>query len=303
MNDYPRVRFAKVNVPESTDEVGEFEIYWGTRFSGRYLESNPKLEWIHFGSVGVDKLNGLPIAERGLEITSSRGLMIPQMTTAAIAFMTSLARGHHWAWKLRKKGELSRESFDQYFTQIFDLEGQTALIAGYGDVGKALATVLQSLGMKIITISRDLRSGQGEVAETYPLTRLKEAVEEADFVINLLPLNSSTARVFNSSVFEAMKKTSFFISLGRGETVVESDLFQALTQQKLLGAGLDVFESEPLSPANPLLSLDNVIASPHIAGLSQTYWDKQVALFRWNLDCYLAGRTAEMRNRVFNVNQ
>ena len=95
-----------------------------------------------------------------------------------------------------------------------------------------------------------------------------------------------------------MKTSAFFVNLGRGETVVETDLIEALTNNEICGAGLDVFETEPLPSGSPLWKLSNVIITPHIAGVSQSYWTKQIDLFFFNLSEYLAGNISSMKNIV-----
>ena len=98
--------------------------------------------------------------------------------------------------------------------------------------------------------------------------------------------------------FESMKQSAFFINIGRGETVDECALVTALKSKSISGAGLDVFAIEPLSPDSELLTLDNVILTPHVAGLSKEYWPRQLDLFFGNLKSWLEGDCLSMKNII-----
>jgi len=219
------------------------------------------------------------------------------MVASALSFMTGLARGVHYVQKMREDGTMSRESFDAYFDRIHDLLGERCLIVGFGDVGKHLARVCDALGMHVSAIERE-PSCHKLVDSSFTLDKLPDAVLEADYVINLLPLNNDTKGVFNRKVFSRMSRNAFFINIGRGETVDEDALIDALNKGVIAGAGLDVFAKEPLTIDSPLWKMENVMLSPHIAGLSQSYWKGQIELFQYNLKCYVENRSYSMKNLV-----
>ena len=112
------------------------------------------------------------------------------------------------------------------------------------------------------------------------------AVKNKDFVVSLLPLTDETKNIFNKKIFNAMKKNSIFINVGRGGTVNEKDLVNILRRKKILGAGLDVVSKEPIESNSPFLNMKNVIVTPHIAGVTNKYWDDQISLFSENLMRY-----------------
>jgi D-2-hydroxyacid dehydrogenase (NADP+) len=294
---FPNVKIIPVNTPNKplTDE--EATVYWGNRITSEIINNMPKLEWIHFGSVGVNRINVKEMSKKDILITSSKGLVISSMVASAIAFMTNLARGVHYSQILRSQGDMNRDSFDKYFDQIHELSNENCLIVGFGDVGKRLARVCKALEMNISTISRS-KDEHDLVDDFYTLSQLSDAVSNADYIINLLPLNSETEQVFTGQVFDKMKSSAFFINIGRGETVDEEALISALKGKKIAGAGLDVFSQEPLTKKSPLLGMKNVILSPHVAGLSNGYWDRQADLFIENLRCYLENDIGSMHNIV-----
>ena len=294
---FPNVEIIPVNTPNSPQVVEDATVYWGNRITSGIIDSMPKLEWIHFGSVGVNRVNVEDVSKRNILITSSKGIVASSMVASALAFMTSLARGLHFNQTLRNEKNMNRDSFDAYFDQIHELSGERCLIVGLGDVGRRLARVCQALEMNVYAIGRTA-IGSDLVDNHYTLDQILIAVSDADYVFNLLPLTVETERIFSQNVFEHMKSSAFFINIGRGETVDEASLITALQDGSIMGAGLDVFVDEPLTADSPLWEMHNVILSPHVAGLSKGYWDRQADLFIHNLICYLDDDTALMHNII-----
>jgi|GEM_PF-356096 len=294
----PQVQIAPMNCPGYPLIRPDIEIYWGNRISEEIIASSDRLKWIHFGSVGTNHADVQMVRERGILVTNSRDIVNAAMVASGLAHITTLARGIHRVFYLRKDGHFSRQKFDQYFNEVQDLNNQTVLILGYGSIGQALAKVLKSLGMKIIGVRRSSDVLDSESERVVGLNESASLIGEADFIVNLLPLSEDTYQIVDSVFLAAMKKSAFFINLGRGETVVESDLVQALKRGAIAGAGLDVFEREPLGPDSPLLKLPNVVVTPHVAGVTQSYWAKQTDLFIANLEAYLDEDFSSMLNVV-----
>lgn len=295
---FPQIQIAPINCPGYPLIRPDIEIYWGNRISEEIIASSERLKWIHFGSVGTNNADVPMVRERGILVTNSRDIVNAAMVASGLAHITALARGIHRVFYLRKDGHFSRQKFDQFFNEVQDLDNQTVLILGYGSIGQALARVLKSLGMKIIGVRRSAHTLDSGSERVVGLRESASLIGQADFIVNLLPLSEDTFQIVDSEFFLAMKKSAFFINLGRGETVVESDLIQALKRGAIAGAGLDVFESEPLNPDSPLLQLPNVIVTPHVAGVTQNYWTKETDLFMANLNAYLDEDYSSMLNIV-----
>jgi len=292
---FPNVKIVPVNTPDSPLIIEDATVYWGNRITHEIIKKMPKLEWVHFGSVGVNRANTEEVSKRNILITSSKGLVVSSMVTSAIAFMTNLARGMHYNQMLRNEKNMNRHSFDYYFDQIHELAGESCLIVGFGDVGKKLANVCKALEMNVSAVGRSINEHKS-VDNFFTMEEISTAVSNADYVINLLPLNDETEQIFTQKVFVEMKSSAFFINIGRGETVDEDALIAALKNKQITGAGLDVFTQEPLIDSSPLWDMENVILSPHVAGLSNGYWDRQKNLFIHNLKCYLENDNSSMHN-------
>ena len=148
--------------------------------------------------------------------------------------------------------------------------GQSCLIVGAGNIGGKLAKICKSLDMRV----KGIRTTSDD--NNFTLEQMPQIISDFDFVINILPHSKETDKIFDKFIFSKMKKSSFFINVGRGKTVVEKDLIQALKHKTIAGAGLDVFENEPLSKNSELRRLQNVIVTPHIAGYTKKYWKLQI---------------------------
>ena len=292
---FPNVKIVPVNTPDSPLIIEDATVYWGNRITHEIIKKMPKLEWVHFGSVGVNRANTEEVSKRNILITSSKGLVVSSMVTSAIAFMTNLARGMHYNQMLRNEKNMNRDSFDNYFDEIHELAGERCLIVGFGDVGKRLSKVCKALDMNVSAVGRSINKHQS-VDSFFSMGEISTAVTSADYIINLLPLNNETEQVFTQKIFAKMKPSAFFINIGRGETVDENALIAALENKQITGAGLDVFAQEPLTNSSPLWSMENVMLSPHVAGLSKGYWDRQANLFIHNLKCYLENDINLMHN-------
>ena len=285
---FPDIQVVEIDAGRGTHVPSEaIEVYWGNRITSEIIEQLPRLRWIHFASVGVNRALSPDVLKRKIVVTNSKGVMVAPMVATTLAFMCTLARGFQYCWQLRADGKLNRRNFDQHFEQVYDLEGETCAIVGLGEIGSRLSAVCRALGMRVLAVKRDTTSVRDGVERLYSLEQLGEAVQEADYVINLLPLIPSTRGVFNSAIFERMKAAAFFISMGRGETVSEANLIESLRHHRIAGAGLDVFQDEPLPTESPLWHMPNVVLTPHIGGMSPAYWGRECALMKENLKRYL----------------
>lgn len=166
------------------------------------------------------------------------------------------------------------------------LGGADALVVGLGRVGSALARKLTALGMQVRAIRRtahpEIEAAAG-VTDAGDMSRLREMASTADFVISTVALNDRTRGLFNQELFRAMKPSAFVINVSRGPVVVEADLVEALRHGEIAGAGLDVFEREPLDAGSPLLTLSNVVATPHIGGVTEQNYDEIAKILAANI--------------------
>ncbi len=251
-------------------------IYFGDLLEKKDVMSLPNLKWIHFPSVGVNRALIPEVINSDIIVTNSKGLFNKSVTSMVISYITYFSKGFHYIEKLRNENNLNRKSFDEFLPFVKEpfFSGLKCLIVGHGSIGNELSDICSYLGIKVDSVrSKD---------------NIKECIKEskADFVVNLLPLTPKTDSVFDYETFECMKSDSYFLNLGRGQSVIEEDLIDALKHKVIAGAGLDVFRIEPLPLDSELWELDNVLITPHIANLDKNYWKNEIPLFIDNLKSF-----------------
>ena len=151
--------------------------------------------------------------------------------------------------------------------------------------------------MRVVGVSSGRVSAPG-FDLVLPRQSLCEAVATGDFVIALVPYAPGTHHIIDGPVFGAMKPSAFYINLARGNVTDEQALIAALLEGRIAGAGLDVFATEPLPPDSPLWTMPNVIATPHIGGMSDVYVQQILPLLDFNIAAFRSGNLAGMRNLV-----
>ena len=230
------------------------EVYWGDKITQQHLEVMPHLKWVHLSKTGTGKFN-LP---DDILVTntpnSSNGV-----AEYAVAGVLHLLRG-------LDRMSNNRLEFDKNIDYIKPFNQISCLIVGYGRIGKEIDRLLSALGIQITKLDRHTH-----------INNLKEL--PYDFVINTLPLSRETINYFTVETFGKMNTNSYILNIGRGETINEDDLFNALTTKQIRGAFLDVVQNEPIKYDNRLFKLDNVFISPHIANALYNALNTQVQTF------------------------
>jgi len=282
--------FAKsADVSRDLSDV-EVMIMFGIEIRDQMLRDAPRLKWIQSLATGVDHFLRCPSLRRDVLITSGRGVHGVPMREHVLYLMLAISHDAKRQVKDNQQHVWERRLWPT-------LHGKTAVIAGTGIVGAAIGEILQALGMHVIGVSRTPRASRG-FDRIVPSDRLQRAAKEADYLINVLPAAPENAALFDATLFAAMKPTAYYISAGRGQTVDEAALIEALRQQRIAGAALEVFQTEPLPPDSPFWELPNVFITPHVGGYIVEYEDFVMPLVIDNMRLFLAGRQNEMTNIV-----
>jgi D-2-hydroxyacid dehydrogenase (NADP+) len=276
-------------VPRDLSDI-DVMIMFGIEIRDQMLRDAPRLKWIQSLATGVDHFLRCPSLRPDVLITSGRGIHGVPMREHVLYLMLAIThdakrqvedhRQHVWQRRL--------------WTTLY---GKTAVIAGTGIVGAAIGEMLQTLGMRVIGVSRTPRQVRG-FDEILPSARLREAASKADYLVNVLPAAPENSALFDAALFDAMKPSAYYISAGRGQTVDEAALITALRERHIAGAAFDVFVTEPLPPESPFWTLPNVFITPHVGGYVVEYEDFIMPLIIDNVRLFLAGRLDEMANIV-----
>lgn len=233
----------------------------------RVLAAAKKLRWAAVYSAGVESCLGKKGIDRpGLTVTNMRAVAGPVMAEHTIGLMFALSRSLQVSIGRQATGEGWSRNFAGSQPQA--LGGKTVLVAGLGGIGLEVAERAHALGMKVIATRASSREGPAYVSKVGLSDELPAMIGEADVVVAALPLVPATTNLFDAKMFARMKKTAFFINVGRGGSVVSNDLAAALNAGTIAGAGLDVTEPEPLPIDHPLWKAKNIIITPHMSAQS-----------------------------------
>ena len=253
------------------------------------LDRSPELKWVQALSTGVDTLPLSRLEERNILVTSTRGIHAGHMSELAIMAMIMLARNmHHLFWNQTLK------VWDRKIAQD-EIAGKTLGILGLGSIGREVAAKASALGMQVIGVKNRPEPVES-VHRIYALEDMQEVFAQSDYVLNLLPLTQATRECIGSRHFGRMAPNACFINLGRGGSVNEQALIDALRTGSMRALFSDVFAQEPLSADSPFWEMDNVIIMPHMGGESMLYMHKAMPIIRHNLQAYVQGRVEDMRN-------
>jgi phosphoglycerate dehydrogenase-like enzyme len=270
-------------------------------------EQAPNLHWVQTHYAGVDGLAGTPLWDSDILISSSSGIHAPNMAQYVMTqILVWAGRVPEWT-AVQQQAHWPRNRWNRFLPD--ELRGRTLGILGYGSVGRELARLAKPFGMRILVTKRDARQvrdtgyvipntgdPQGELPDRiYPSEATRSMLAECDYAVLTLPLTEKTRNLIDANMLKEMPAHAYLINVGRGGLIVEDDLIRGLKKGWIAGAGLDVFETEPLPDDNPLWKMENVVLTPHVSGFTAAYDGRAVDLFVENLRRYLAG------DPLFNV--
>ena len=247
----------------------------------------PNLRWFQQWGAGADWLLRYPEAvEREFILTNASGVHPIPISEHILAFMLAFARELPRAIRAQEHRQWIPQGQHQ---GVFELAGKTMVLIGVGEIGRRTAWVATALGMRVLGVRRDPSQSAPGVEAMFGPDRLLELLPQADFVVLTVPLTRETQGMIGERELRAMKPTAYLINIGRGGTVQEKALVRALQEGWIAGAGLDVFETEPLPEDSPLWEMDNVIITSHYAGITPHYHERAWAIFMDNLRRYRSG--------------
>ncbi|MDP6055628.1 MAG: 2-hydroxyacid dehydrogenase [Dehalococcoidia bacterium] len=253
-------------------EIADFILVFGHGVSDDVLRLAKKTKLVQLCSAGFDGINLGLAGELGIPVANNGGANAIPVAEFAITLALSTIRHLIITDADTRAGDWMRPEVDG--RDSHELFGATVGIIGAGRIGSTVAGMLR--GFETTTLYTDkIRS---EKAESFGATRveLDELLKRSDIVTLHTPLDSSTRALISERELSLMKNTAVLINTCRGPVVDEKALYQALKDDEIWGAGLDVFEQEPVDPDNPLLKLDNVVVAPHIAGKSYESYPRRV---------------------------
>jgi D-3-phosphoglycerate dehydrogenase len=246
-------------------------IYRGAKITRRVIEAAPKCRAIIFGSVGFDSVDVDAATDNGIIVVNrpSPEWCVEEVSNHAIALLLACAKKLALLNNYTKQGLWTDWAESRRILgSMPPIHGQTLGLVGCGNIGRMTGQKAQCFGLKVLGYDPYVDKS---LAKEYGITlmSLPELLKESDFVSVHTLLNKETWHLIGEKEFKQMKPTAYFINVARGSVVDELALIIALQEKQIAGAGLDVFEKEPVDPENPLFKMDNVVVTPHSAPQSE----------------------------------
>jgi len=281
------------DVGQAARAIGQAEAAYGT-IPVALLEEARRLRWLQAPQAAPPAGYYYPeLVAHPVLVSNFREIYNDHIAAHIMAFVLAFARGLHEDLRHQLRREWHKRPLD---TGVVHLAESTALIVGVGGIGAETARVAAAFGMRVIGTDgrrRDLPPG---LAELHPPDALDTLLPRADFVILTVPHTPATEGFMNRARFQRMKRTAFFINIGRGMTTRLDDLVAALSAGEIAGAGLDVFEQEPLPADHPLWTMPGVLITPHTAGYGPYLDERRFQILLDNCRRFVANQP--LRNLV-----
>lgn len=256
-------------------------------FAKEILETAASLKWAHIPWAGVDSLIDA-IRRTPAIVTCGKGVFDAPMADHVFALLLTLTRQINTFLRYQIAGIWRRETPNSALT---DLWGKTMGIVGLGSIGKEVARRASVFGMRVLAVKRRPSAISEEPVDGLFLSYegLRLMLPECDVVVITSALTPQTRYLIGKNELASMKRGAILINVARGSVVDEQALAEALISGHLAGAGLDVFENEPLPPNSPLWHMPNVVITPHVGGLSERTRQRVFERFLENLRRFLSG--------------
>lgn len=281
---FPNVDFVFSNGLSDIDDKDRetLEILFGYdgKLDESFLKQCPNLNWIAWYATGVNNLPLEYISKHNIKLTNAKGVHAKQMSEFIFAYILD-------DYKKMRTSYINQKNkyYDSSLTGS-RLSGEKILFIGTGSIAQQTARIANVMGMTVMGVNTTGHTIEG-FSKIYPINELKEALQEANIVINTLPETKDTIHLLEREHFECMDHNCLFINVGRGTVVKEEILIEALKEKLIRHAYLDVFENEPLQPSNDLYQLDNVTITAHITGNGNENKSEVTGIFEKNLKSIL----------------
>ncbi|MGD6966160.1 D-2-hydroxyacid dehydrogenase [Rossellomorea vietnamensis] len=281
--EYPGCRFEYFeSMQKASDFLPEAEVIvtFGEDMTDEHIKKAGKLRWIMVMSAGLELMPLKLIKEKGILVTNVKGIHAIPMAEFALGSMLQHAKQFPRIRKDISQGLWEREAPSS------ELFGKTLLILGAGAIGSEIARLGKAFRMKVMGINTS-GSKKAYFDEMHPLKEVKSILGTADYVIAVLPSTMETRHLLKKEHFQCMKKSSVFINIGRGDLFESSTLIDALQNNELAHAYLDVFEREPLERDHPFWRMDKVTITPHLSSRTEYYLPRSFDIFKKNMTAYM----------------
>jgi len=273
----PNVRVVAADRDGLMSQIADADAIFGT-ISPELLRAAKKLKWVQIYSEGAETYLFPEFKNSNVTLTNCKIVQGPNIADHALALLLALTRDLHQIIPDRKNEEWRRDAYHP-----IELRGKTALVIGVGGIGSQIAQRAHAFGMTVIGVDQKEIPLNPYISKTVFPDRLDTVIPQADVIFISAPHTPQSEGMVGAKQFELMKKGAYFIAVSRGKLYDTNALVKALDSRRLSGAGLDVTNPEPLPKGHPLWKFENVIITPHIAGMSDSVQGRKIELFKENI--------------------
>lgn len=287
---FPDIQFVHVTDPAGlAREIVDADALCSLRMTSELFRAARRLNWIHSSAAGIGGLMIPEVLASDVLITNARGIYSPVIAEHTLGVILVFSRRLLDAYRFQLQHRWDGEALWSLKPSMGVVVGKTLGLIGFGSIGQEIAKRARALGMRILAMKKN-PAVETELADrVFSLEARHELLRESDFVVLALPHTPETKHVIGKAELDVMKPTAYLINVGRGKLVDEAALLEALRENRIAGAGLDVFETEPLPPDHPLWDAPNVLITPHAASNFPEYWPRNRALIEENIRRFQAG--------------
>ena len=287
--DVDVVHLTRYEGMEADLREAEVAITWSLR--PEQFAQAQKLRWIHSPAAAVHQLMFPELVASDVILTNAREVHGPVVAEHVLALIFALAKQIPQAVRFQQKHHWGQEELWNMRPRPREIAGATLGLMGLGSIGREVAKRASALGMRVIAAREHPEKPKpASVDEVVPAEDIELLLSQSDYVVLAAPLTRETRGLINAARLAKMKPDACLINVGRGPLIEQQALFEALRARQIGGAALDVFEKEPLPAESPLWDLDNLLITPHSAGLTEKLWERHYALISENLRRYLDKR-------------
>ena len=265
--DVEAVQFTQLSEDNILQHVGEYDaaILSITPFTARIIDKADKMRIVARHGVGYDAVDVPALTKKGIPLAVVGTANSVTVAEHALFFILALAKR-----AILFDREVRKGNWDIRYDHIgYDIADKKVLVLGLGRIGRRLVPMLNAMGMKVFVYDPYVLQDSIVTSGATPLEDWRAALPDMDFVSVNCPKNEETNGMIGTAELASMKKTAFVVNTARGNIVDESALYHALKNGSIAGAGIDPFVVEPAGPNEPLFELDNIIVSPHSAGVTK----------------------------------
>ena len=289
--DFPQLEVVHLpNYDHVMEEIVDADIAIAWSLRGEQIKAAKRLRWIHSTAAAVHHLMTPELLASDIVVTNARDVHGPVVAEHAIALAFALAKRLPQSVRYQQQKHWAQHDLWDEQPRPRELNGATMTIVGLGAIGAPLAQLAKSLGMRVIGVREHPERGSKVADAVYGFEELDAALSAADFIVLAVPVTPKTRHLMNAERLARLKPDAYLINVGRGVLIEETALLDALRAKSFGGAALDVTTEEPLPPESPLWEMENVLITPHIAGLTEKMWERHYQHYTKNLRRFLEGQ-------------